>query len=331
MVAMLSPELRDRIELSGLRLQEWAVQGAVRPGAAPSDSPLAVLGSVTWDDARLFGVEAEPGSLSAGWNGDEVQFAAHEVTVSGGKLGTLPKIVLEPSATLVTEPGPVLIDVAFTEQQCRGWMRFLSPLVANATSADGTFTLTVNAGRMELKDPNGADISGALQVHSARIGPGPLASQMIGIAATITQMATQRAPEWAEREVWLTLPAQQVPFHVRDGRVLHEGLTVEIGDLAMTSRGFVGLDESLDVELEIPIPDAWLERSPVLSNLRGEVIRIRIAGTLDRPKIDRRALAEFGKRLGARAAGGLLQNLLERQLEKAAEKAARRRKDASAP
>jgi hypothetical protein len=69
----------------------------------------------------------------------------------------------------------------------------------------------------------------------------------------------------------------------------------------------------------------------MLSRLKGEVVSIRVGGTLDDPMIDRRVLADFGKRLGAKAAGGLLQNLLEKGLDKAAEKAAKRKTPPATP
>jgi hypothetical protein len=69
----------------------------------------------------------------------------------------------------------------------------------------------------------------------------------------------------------------------------------------------------------------------LLSRLKGEVVTVRIGGTLDNPTVDRRALIDFGKRLGAKAAGGLLQNLLEKGLDKAAEKAAKRKTPSTAP
>ena len=77
--------------------------------------------------------------------------------------------------------------------------------------------------------------------------------------------------------------------------------------------------------VEIPIPDEWLDRGPVLRALRGEVVSIPLRGTLEQPDVDGRALAEWGKRIGMQAAGGLLQNLLENGLDRAAEKARRRR------
>jgi hypothetical protein len=85
------------------------------------------------------------------------------------------------------------------------------------------------------------------------------------------------------------------------------------------------------MKVEIPLPDKWLDRGPVLRLLRGEVVTIPLQGTLERPQVDGRAMAEWGKKIGAQAAGGLLQNLLEGGLDRAAEKARRRRESRDAP
>ncbi len=134
-----------------------------------------------------------------------------------------------------------------------------------------------------------------------------------------------------QRDLKIDLPPQDVLFRVHDGRVYHKGLTFQVGELAVQSRGSVGLDHSLDLLVEIPLPEAWLDRGPVLRALQGEVVTIPVAGTLEQPRVDGRAVAEMGKRLGASAAGGLLQNLLEKSLDRAAEKAQRRRENKNAP
>jgi hypothetical protein len=74
----------------------------------------------------------------------------------------------------------------------------------------------------------------------------------------------------------------EVPFRVRDGRLHHEGLRIGFPDidpaLVVRSRGSVGLDETLDLFLELPRLDKVLreEKSPA---------RCHITGTSDNPRI----------------------------------------------
>lgn len=328
---LLKPEVRRHIILTGLRLREWSVHGQLNPPPNDESQSLAIGGDVTWDTAEAFGITATPGSITADWRAGRIDFAANDVSINGGRLAALPRVVFASPTSLQADQGPILVDISFSEEQCRTWLKFLSPILANATSAEGQFTLALESGSMPVSDLQSAQAAGTLQIHSGRIGPGPIARRVLSMAGNFAELVTQKTPEWAERDIWLDLPQQAVRFRVEQGRVIHERLTFQVGELAMSTGGSVGFDESLDLVLEIPLPDAWLSRNKMLSRLKGEVVSIRIGGTLDDPAVDRRVLADFGKRLGAKAAGGLLQNLLEKGLDKAAEKAVKRKTPPSTP
>jgi hypothetical protein len=328
---LLPADFRKHVSVDGLRLERLSAKGALRPELLAEAEPVTLAGQVTWDVAELFGIEAQPGSIRGDWDGHRVALQPQDVTVSGGQLAALPDVTINSPLTLLAAPGPMLVNVEFTEDQCRGWLRFLSPVLADATSADGRFTLAIDGGRFPIGDAENADVAGTLHVHSGRIGPGPLALKTLAAAAGLAEIVTQREPEWARGDVWLELPEQDVAFRMREGRVFHEAFLIRIGELEIISRGSVGLDETLDVTLEMPLPDKWLDRGPILNSLKGESVTVRLQGTLDNPRIDNRELLEFGKRIGFRAAGGLLQKLLERRSERAAERATRRADPPTAP
>jgi hypothetical protein len=73
-----------------------------------------------------------------------------------------------------------------------------------------------------------------------------------------------------------------IRFHVRDGRLYHEGLCIGFPDidpeLRLTSRGSVGLDKTLDLFVELPRLDKALrkEKGPA---------KCRITGTIANPKV----------------------------------------------
>ena len=43
------------------------------------------------------------------------------------------------------------------------------------------------------------------------------------------------------------------------------------------------LDQSLSLLVEMPIPNAWLAGDPLLGTLRGQVLKIPITGTVEKP------------------------------------------------
>ncbi len=335
---LLNPQLRSHVVINGLRVQNVAVTGAlwpdrfVRRSADEASPPAATLaGDITWTEATLYGVRATPGAVTAAFQPQGIALWPRDVRVGDGQLLSLPEIRLVDQRQLVAPPGPMLVDVNMTPEMCRQWLKYVSPVLADATEVDGRLTLIVESGQMPLAQPESAEISGIVRVHSARVTPGPLARQAIESAATLARLITQRAPAWADRELQIELPPQDIAFRMHQGRVYHQGITFQASEVVVTTRGSVGLDQTLDMLVEVPIPDIWLQRGPLLKSLQGEVVTIPLRGTLERPQVDGRALAEFGKRLGAGAAGGLLQNLLDRGLDRAAEKAQRRRDQRDGP
>ena len=74
----------------------------------------------------------------------------------------------------------------------------------------------------------------------------------------------------------------EIRFQVRDGRMHHEGLRIgfpEIDpDLVVSSRGSIGLDETLDLNVELPRLD------PALRKEKGPA-KCHITGTINNPKV----------------------------------------------
>jgi hypothetical protein len=77
---------------------------------------------------------------------------------------------------------------------------------------------------------------------------------------------------------------------MHDGRVYHEGLAVGLpevrSDLVIKSHGSVGLDESLDLTVDIPLPTDLLGTGPLLKALSKQTLTLHIGGTLSHPKLE---------------------------------------------
>src|SRR4029077_14121378 len=90
---------------------------------------------------------------------------------------------------------------------------------------------------------------------------------------------------------------QQVNFRVADGRVYHQNVEFQIGDVTLRSQGSVGFDETVSLTLQIPIQDAWVAKEPLLAGLKGQSLQVPVSGTLTKPKMDQRAVTNLGGQL----------------------------------
>jgi len=117
----------------------------------------------------------------------------------------------------------------------------------------------------------------------------------------------------------LSVQDQQVNFRVVDGRVYHQGMQFQVGDVVMRTEGSVGLDETVAIVVHVPIQDKWIEGKAFLVGLRGQSLSIPISGTLRNPKMDQSAVAGLSQQLlqGAaqQAIGGELNKALDKFLK----------------
>ena len=81
--------------------------------------------------------------------------------------------------------------------------------------------------------------------------------------------------------------------------------------------GWVGLDKSLGLMAEMPIPPKWLSAHGVLdAALRNQTIQVPITGTLQRPIPDRDVLAQLSRRFLRNAARNLLEDGLNQGFDR---------------
>ena len=195
---------------------------------------------------------------------------------------------------------------------CAGWLKFVAPILADSTRVDGRFSLNVAAGSLPVSDPATGTASGKLGIHTAQLTPGPFATQIISIVDQIKVLTKSgSASDPNKQRVFVTLPEQQVPFKLAAGRVHHEGLTLVSKEVTLKTRGSVGIiDESLDMIIDVPVKDEWLNSNKFLASLRGKSLSIPVRGTLARPQIDNRVFQQLARE----AATGAVQNLLEKNL-----------------
>jgi hypothetical protein len=246
--------------------------------------------------------------------------------------------------------------VVITPEMCNQWVLFVAPLLAGTTEAQGQFSVELESGRVPLQQVSALSAKGLFTVHRVSVGPGPLAREIIGVADQLkafvdgrtgidsllslaqgnlglgglgnllgpaaepaaTAPATSPAAETPGVPVrqWLELPEQQVPVHVVDGRVHHQGLSMQVKDVVIRTSGSVGIvDQSLSLVAEIPILDDWIKNKRELAVLKGQTIQIPISGSVVRPRLDTRGLLAFGKNFAFQSASGLVNDQVNRGLE----------------
>ena len=279
---------------------------------------LSGLGGLRWQSADVLGVPLGPGLLSARLGAGTIETDVIEMPVSQGTLRMVPHVYLNNEPPLLTvDQGQVLTDVSITPGMCQGWLKYVTPLAADATRAEGKFSVQLERAAIPLQQPAAAQVQGVILVESARVGPGPLAMEIMNLSEQIQALLERRLPSSTTREsiTWVTIPRQNTRFQLANGRLAHDQFDILIGDTSVRTSGSVGLDQSLSLVAQVPIQDAWVVGDPRLAWLKGTTVSVPISGTLNRPKLDSRALEQFSAQVLRQTANRLIEEGVNRGLQ----------------
>jgi hypothetical protein len=261
------------------------------------------------------------GRIQPRLNEGTIETGLIEFQLSDGHFRLVPHFYLNqqpPSMTI--DPGLVLESVEISESMCAGWLRFVAPIAAEATRANGKFSLVLESTTVPLLSPADAKIRGELQIQQAVMGPGPLADSLVQAIAAVESMVRASSSVNASRPTpnqfkaitnligqaagvpglqtppypgndapppyQLNIPEQYVPFRVEGRRVYHDQFHVVIGNVKLVTSGSVGMDQSLQLVAYVPILRQWVQDERMWKVIEGKALEIPIAGTIRSPRID---------------------------------------------
>jgi hypothetical protein len=190
-------------------------------------------------------------------------------------------------------------------------------MVSDSARTEGSFSVELDGGRIPLDDPKKADIGGRLIVQNMTVTPGPLFRPFAVIGQEVEALVQGRLPATGlnGETALLKIDDQKVDFHLVDGRVYHQGLSMQVGQINMRTRGWVGLDESVNIIVEIPLKEEWTrQHNSPLASLDEPMIRIPIVGNLKDPKFDTRVTAKLMEAIPRAAIENGLNKTLDRIL-----------------
>jgi hypothetical protein len=338
---LLRPYLGDGIQLAGREQARFALAGqfvdassigaqpvgfsaqsAIRnpQSAIPWSRRVRAQLEMPWAGANLYGLPVGAGKLSAVLGDGAVRIEPLSLAIGEGRLTASPQLRLDPEPSeLMLPAGPLITNVRISPEVGEAMLKYVAPVLAGATQSDGLFSLELEGARVPLGELRRADSAGKLTVHSVRVVPGPMVRQWIDLGRQIETIARRRdltAQSTNSQVTLLAVRDQQVNFRVLDGRVHHQNMEFQVGDVTMRSQGSVGFDETISLTLQVPIQDAWIGDQPLLAGLKGQMLQIPITGTLTRPQMDQRAIAGLSQQLLQGAAQQAIGGELNKALDK---------------
>lgn len=191
----------------------------------------------------------------------------------------------EKTPVLRIDPATIFDHEAITPELCGQGLQLVAPLLADEVAASGEFSLRLNQFEVPVSqpsDPTAIHIRGELELHSASVSlKNTLANNVLDVLAQVIGKAIPDRMTVAKGVV--------VEFEVVDGRIHHRGLALLLpsGDnsIEIVSNGSVGIDESLDLQVSVQLPEGLLGNNALSQSLSGKPIVVAIGGTLKEPEI----------------------------------------------
>ncbi|PQO30642.1 hypothetical protein C5Y96_14335 [Blastopirellula marina] len=312
-----------QVQIQGKRTSRFQWMGPLWGSANSSGNSLTIspaweaAGDVSWQQANLFGIPAGESTLNAQLRQGVLQLTANSPELSGGKLTVNTQLLLnaQPMQWQIP-PGRVIENVAITPEMCRSWLHYVAPVVADATRVEGRFSLDVERGLMPVADPIQGESNGVLHIQGAEVRSGPLAQGYVMLARNVEALVKAKPASAIDQgsASLLTLPPQQVRYRVVKGRVYHENLIVQSGDVRVITSGWVDANQQMQMMAAIPIQDSWIEKAPWLASMRGTALNVPISGSMQQPKIDSQVIEQMTRGMIDNAARGALQEGINRGL-----------------
>jgi hypothetical protein len=283
-------------------------------------SSLAGLQAATrlgWDQARLVGINIGPADVPVSVTNGQLATAA-EIPVSGGVVRwDVASDLTAQDMIIYQKPMIVLENVAITPEMCQTWLKYVTPLLADATSVEGRLSLKLDQASLNPTNTRNQTVVGQLLIHSAEVGPGPLSNQIITLVQQINAIRKQDFTQAVSaQKIWVQMPEQKIDFEMINGQVVHRNLNIRAGDVTITTSGTVDIDGRMELLASMPIPDDWVEKSQWLAGMRGQSLQFPVRGTLTGPQMDLQLLKQFGRQQVQQAASGLIQQQLSKGLGK---------------
>lgn len=283
-------------------------------------SSLAGLQAATrlgWDQARLVGINIGAADVPVSVTNGQLATAA-EIPVSGGVVRwDVASDLTAQDMIIYQKPMIVLENVAITPEMCQTWLKYVTPLLADATSVEGRLSLKLDQASLNPTNTRNQTVVGQLLIHNAEVGPGPLSNQIITLVQQINAIRKQDFTQAvSSQKVWVQMPEQKIDFEMLNGQVIHRNLNIRAGDVTISTSGAVDIDGRMELLASVPIPDDWVEKSQWLAGMRGQTLQFPVRGTLTGPQLDLQLLKQFGRQQIQQAASGLIQQQLSKGLGK---------------
>ena len=307
------------IQATGIHEANLSIQAFEKPD---EEIGFVIATEMGWESGKIAGLTLGRAAIPIVLTDTSVEVAPTQVPISEGNLSFAGQVHYRPGPLWMhLEPGTRAESIRLTSEMTDRWLKYLAPLVANATRIEGTLGAHLDEAIIVFDEPKQTQVTGRINIGEVQMNAGPLASQIIQGVTELKSLASgfgsQPAPA-APTTNLVTLPPQTVDFAVSQGIVSHERLYLDMDRVQVVTSGRVGFDGNLNMIAQIPLDARWLGKD--IRGLAGQVVTLPIDGSISRPSLDSSEVRQLATRLGVQAVQSTAESYLQQQLNKSLDK-----------
>ena len=321
-ILLLTGLKREQLLITGKRSERFHVNGPLnslwtqQPESVVNRSALQMESTVGWDQGQIMGMPLGGLESRVVVVGQQATVDPIKIGIGTGQLSTTPLMTWSTGEPVLAIREPLNLNtMELSPELCKSWLKYVAPGMADATRVEGRLGLHMDQLVVPVQRPKVSRARGVLRVDRATMKPGRVLQSVELVIRQVEAVLKGRQPRAvnADRD-WIRLPGQDVEFVMRDGRVYHRRMILESGDLRIETSGSVGLDDSLNMTVEIPVREEWVRGNRYLSRMAGKKLQIPVTGSLSRPVPDSRAIQSLIQQAGQGAVESVIEDEVDKQL-----------------
>ena len=168
--------------------------------------------------------------------------------------------------------------------------------------------------RLPLADPFTGELAARVIFDELEVTPAGATQPLVNLLAKLQAVVDPRFA-FGDKLVLLRVRPDPVTIRLAEGRLWHEGLVMDSGQLVVRSRGSVATDGTLAMVVEVALRGDIAGQTPVVAQLLRTPLAIPLKGTVHRPQFDARAIDVLLGRIVENTAQAVIQDGVVRGIE----------------
>lgn len=319
---LLSQRLKSlapfELQLNGKHTSQMSIDAVLTDQEVKSWTIATNLG---WDSASIAGISLQSASIPFVANQERISFEETTLQASSGRL-TIAGLIYQANNQTWVELTPTSIaqQIIISPEMSTQWLRYVTPILADATEINGRLGIKLNEARINIDDPTQTRIRGQIEFDEVRLIAGTLVNQLIQTTQRLKTASLNAGSPTKPQDpsTLVKIPTQAVDFTVANKITAHERFRLDIDRAQLLTTGQVDFDGNLALTAMLPLDPRWLGQD--LQRLSGQTLHLPIAGTLERPYLDASNLQSIITQLGVQVIQDNAENFIEEQINRSLNK-----------